>query len=180
MLQRYHRPLHHPHPRHINTNVNSFRGTEKEENESFLPPKTTAQRASHGHHHTVTTHLHPPSSFSSWLYNARDGGRVSFDRLSVMVTRYVVEDADRSNELTTPTGLSLSPPPSHSPSHSSYSSSSCSSRQRKMAPHITTTATLVTAHITPAHHPPFHTLPHFLHLKNCVMGSSADLVCISL
>jgi len=45
------------------------------------------------------------SSFSSWLYNARDGGRVSFDRLSVMVTRYVVEDADRSNELTTPTGL---------------------------------------------------------------------------
>ena len=38
----------------------------------------------------------------------------------------------------------------------------------------------ITAHITPAHHPPFHTLPHFLHLKNCVMGSSADLVCISL
>jgi hypothetical protein len=35
---------------YINTNVNSFRGTEKEENESFLPPKTTAQRASHGHH----------------------------------------------------------------------------------------------------------------------------------
>ncbi len=51
--------------------------------------------------------------------------------------------------------------------------------------HVHDTRTLditthVTTHVTPAHHPPFHTLPHFLHLKNCVMGSSADLVCISL
>ena len=96
------RPLHHPHPRHINTNVNSFRGTEKEENESFL-------------------------------YNARDGGRVRFDRLSVMV-RLMVKRIDHTYWTF---WTFLSPPsyhsPSHSPSHSSYSSSSCSSRQRKMA-----------------------------------------------